>query len=73
MKVNHGKCHLLLNRTVETNIQVSGTTAKSSKYQEANRVHFDNKWKFIAHTENICKKFNKKTKCFGNSYTFYGS
>ena len=41
---------LILSTPVETNIQVSGTTTKSSKYQEANRVHFGNRLKFVTHT-----------------------
>ena len=51
---------LILSTPVETNIQVSGITTKSSKYQEANRVHFGNKLKFVTHIESICKKFNRK-------------
>ena len=54
------KCHLLLSTPHERNIQVSGTTIKSSKCKKLLSVHFDNKPKFDTHIEIICKKANRK-------------
>lgn len=66
MKANHEKWRLLLSKTEERIIQVSGTSIKSSKYEKLLGVHFDEKLNFDTHIENTCKKANRKLNAFKN-------
>ena len=56
MKANHEKWRLLLSKTGEKNIQVSGTSIKSSKYEKLLGVHFDEKLNFDTHIEKHVKR-----------------
>lgn len=60
MKANHGEWHLLLSTPEERNIQVSGTTTKSSNCKKLLGANFDKKIKFITYIENTFKKANRK-------------
>ena len=62
MKVNHDKCHLLLSKQEEANIQIDNTTIKCSKSKKLLGIVLDNKLKFDKHVENIFQKASKKLK-----------
>lgn len=55
-KENHGKCHLLLRRQEDANIQIANTTISCSRSQKLLGIMFNNKPKFYKHIENICQK-----------------
>ena len=60
MKVNHGKCHLLLRTQEEANIQIVNTTKKCTKSKKLLGIVLDNKIKFHKYVENICQEASKK-------------
>ena len=60
MKVNLGKCHLLLSTQGDANIQISNTTINCSRSQKLLGIVFDNELKFDKYIENICQKANSK-------------
>ena len=59
-KKNHGKCHLLLRKQEDANIQIGNTTISCSRSQILLGIVFNNKPKFYKHIENICRKGNIK-------------
>ena len=61
MKANHGKCHLLLSKQEDANIQESNTTINCSRSQKLSGIVFDNKLQFSKHIENIYHKANRKS------------
>ena len=60
MKVNLGKCHMLLNSTESINVQISETVIHNSQSRKLLGVTFDNKLKFEKHINRICQKANRK-------------
>ena len=56
MKVNHGKCHLLLSSHEDANTQIANITIKSPTSKKLLEVTIDSKLKSNSHVpENSCQ------------------
>ena len=64
IKKNHDKCHLLLITQDEANIQIANATIKSYSAEKILGITVDNKLKFDAHVENLCKTASRKLNAF---------
>ena len=60
MKANHDKCHLLLSKQEEANIQIANTTITCSQSEKILGIILDNPLKIDKHVENICQKTSRK-------------
>ena len=62
MKGNTDKCHLLLSRNDETQLEIGDSLIRNSNSKKLLDVNIDKKISFYEYDKNICKKANSKLK-----------
>ena len=60
MKGNTDKCHLLLSRNDETQLEIGDSLIRNSTSKKHLDVNIDKKISFYQYDKNICKKANSK-------------
>ena len=61
MKINPGKCHLLISINDNVAIRIGNFQIENTKREKLLRIQFDNKLSFDYHSSQICKRKQQKT------------
>ena len=59
MKINEGKCHLIVSTNEFTEIQIGDFSIKNSGSEKLLGVKIDSKLNFDCHVNHLCNKANK--------------
>ena len=73
MKVNTGKCHLIVSTDEPIEIRVGESLIKNNICEKLLGVKIDNKLNFDTHVKGLCKKEKKNIKSSCKSYTIHVS
>ena len=73
IKLNTGKCHLLLNSQEPNTLKIGDLHICNSLSEKLLDITFDFKLKFNKHIENICQKIIAEVKRTCNTCTIHGN
>ena len=65
MKINHGKCHLVVSTNGNVAIRIGNFQIEATKREKLIGTQFDNRLPFDYHLSKICKKVSKKLYALG--------
>ena len=65
MKINPGKCHLLVSTNGNVAIRIGNFQKENTKREKLLAIQFDNKLSFDYHLSEICKKASRKRYALG--------
>ena len=71
MKVNPGKCHILLSTKNAIDVYLEGARTASSLCEKFLGITIDSHLKFDKHIFHLCDKVSKKDKCIVLSFRLY--